>query len=130
MRFDPGYNRSGGEDTEFFWTLIDRGARVCWADEAVVTELVHVDRLRMRTLLWRQLVRAANYVRIERRHRPRRTALVRQSGRAVVRTGAGLAGLAAGLLRLDRGRMLRGAYDVCYGLGTAAGLLGLRPRLY
>lgn len=130
VRFDPGFNRTGGEDTEFFWSLIDRGARICWADEAVLTERVPGDRLRLRALLWRQSVRAANYVRVERRHRPVGTALVRQSGRAVARTGTGLAGLAAGLARLDRGRMLRGAYDVSYGLGTAAGMLGLRPRLY
>ena len=130
VRFDPAFNRSGGEDTEFFWTLIDRGARICWADDAVVTEQVDAERLRVRALLWRQTVRAANYVRIERRHRPATGALVRQAGRVVRRTLIGLAGLLVGAVRLDSGRMLRGAYDVSYGLGTAAGMLGVRLRAY
>ena len=130
VRFDPAFNRSGGEDTEFFWTLIDRGALVCWADDAVVTEQVHADRLRVRNLLWRQTVRAANFVRIERRHRPAPVAFARQGGRVVRRTLTGVAGLLAGALRLDRGRMLRGAYDVSYGFGTAGGILGIRLRAY
>lgn len=130
VRFDPAFNRSGGEDTEFFWTLLDRGARVCWADDAVVTEQVDADRLRVRTLLWRQTVRAANYVRIERRHRPAAAAFVRQGGRVVRRTLTGVGALLVGAVRLDSGRVLRGAYDVSYGLGTAVGMLGVRLRAY
>ena len=129
VRFDAEFDRSGGEDTDFFWALRDRGARIGWAADAVVTEAVHADRLQVRAVLRRQLVTAATYVRIERRHRPA-TVVLRQLARAGIRITRGLAQLVAGIVTAQRGRAVRGCYDLAYGAGTLAGLLGVRMRAY
>lgn len=40
LRFDPALGRSGGEDTRFFATAHDRGARIEYSEAALVTEIV------------------------------------------------------------------------------------------
>lgn len=52
-RYDPGFGRTGGEDTEFFWRLNQRGARMVWCDTALVYEEVTPDRMRVGWLLRR-----------------------------------------------------------------------------
>jgi succinoglycan biosynthesis protein ExoM len=54
LRFDETMRFSGGSDAEFFFRAAARGAVIRWVDEAVVTELVPMERL---TLAW-QLARA------------------------------------------------------------------------
>ena len=46
-RFDPAFGRSGGEDSELFGRMLRAGARFCWCDEAIVTELVPAARHRL-----------------------------------------------------------------------------------
>ena len=43
--FDPAYGRTGGEDTNFFYRLGQRGARMVWCDEALVDEAVPENRM-------------------------------------------------------------------------------------
>ena len=54
LEFDPALGRSGGEDTAFFDTLIGRGARICFAPEAAVSERVPPERARLGWLLRRR----------------------------------------------------------------------------
>lgn len=54
QRFDLALGRSGGEDTEFFDRLIARGARIAYAPDAVVSEVVPPDRARLDWLLRRR----------------------------------------------------------------------------
>jgi succinoglycan biosynthesis protein ExoM len=129
VRFDPQFDRSGGEDTDFFWTLREHGAGVGWAENAVVTEEVHADRLSVLGVLRRQLVTAATYVRIERRH-GRASVVLRQVARAAARLGRGLAGLVVAVLTLSRGRAVRACYDLAYAIGTLLGLARVRLRAY
>lgn len=51
--FDPDFGRTGGEDTLLFSKLLDAGARMTWCDEAIVTESVGPDRIRLTWLLRR-----------------------------------------------------------------------------
>lgn len=45
VQFDQAYGRTGGEDTNFFYRLGQRGARMVWCDEALVHEAVPEDRM-------------------------------------------------------------------------------------
>lgn len=45
LQFNPAYGRTGGEDTDFFYRLAQRGARMVWCDEALVTEGVAENRM-------------------------------------------------------------------------------------
>src|SRR5665811_127948 len=44
-RFDPAFGRTGGEDTDFFRRLTQMGARIVACREAVVDEVVPVERV-------------------------------------------------------------------------------------
>lgn len=45
LQFNPAYGRTGGEDTDFFYRLGQRGARMVWCDDAIVTEGVAENRM-------------------------------------------------------------------------------------
>lgn len=49
-RFDPGFGRSGGSDTELFGRLLRAGARFRWCDEARVSETIPPARHGLRWL--------------------------------------------------------------------------------
>jgi succinoglycan biosynthesis protein ExoM len=53
MRFDPALGRSGGEDTQFFYGLARRGARLAFRADAWTTEIVTPGRASLRWLLRR-----------------------------------------------------------------------------
>jgi succinoglycan biosynthesis protein ExoM len=53
LRFDPAFGRSGGEDTVYFNQLHRMGARIAYAEAAVVHEAVTPQRARLRWLLKR-----------------------------------------------------------------------------
>jgi succinoglycan biosynthesis protein ExoM len=53
VRFDPGFGRTGGEDTELFSRLHRAGAKLVWCDEAVVHEPVALERANLGYLVTR-----------------------------------------------------------------------------
>jgi succinoglycan biosynthesis protein ExoM len=53
--FDPRYGLTGGEDGDLLLRLANSGARLVWADEAIIYEPVETSRLRLRWLLLRAL---------------------------------------------------------------------------
>ena len=53
LAFDPVFGLSGGEDTHFTGALTAGGGRIVWCAEAVVSDVVPVDRLSRRYLLAR-----------------------------------------------------------------------------
>jgi succinoglycan biosynthesis protein ExoM len=83
-RFDPAFGRSGGEDSELFGRMLRAGARFCWCDEAIVTELVPAARYRLGWLGRRAFRGGVVHTRIERRRLGRGPALVRGGSRALV----------------------------------------------
>jgi succinoglycan biosynthesis protein ExoM len=61
--FDPDYGLTGGEDGKLLNLLANRGARLVWCDEAVVTESVEPARLTRRWLLMRAYRGGQDYAR-------------------------------------------------------------------
>jgi len=55
--FDPIYGRTGGEDTDFFRRMIEKGHTFIWCDEASVYETVTPERLKRVYFLKRALMR-------------------------------------------------------------------------
>jgi succinoglycan biosynthesis protein ExoM len=51
--FDPNYGLTGGGDTEFFYRLSRRGAKLIWCQDAIVYETVTDNRLTMGSILSR-----------------------------------------------------------------------------
>jgi glycosyltransferase involved in cell wall biosynthesis len=55
--FDPRFGRTGGEDVEFFKSIIQRGNILVWCQEASVKEIVPPERLKRSYFLRRALLR-------------------------------------------------------------------------
>lgn len=125
-RFDPELGRSGGEDTDFFSRLHAAGARFAAAPEAVVSEAVSRDRLRLNWLLRRAFRSGQTHAR-RYLHPPERRL-------AQALAALGKCGACACLTVINLGRpahwrraMVRGALH----LGVFARLAGVREgRLY
>lgn len=124
LRFSHRYARSGGSDTHFFTRARRMGARIVWADEAVVEEWNPPERQRLGWLVRRHyrigLVRAALDTELHLLDAPRRANAAIASLRMV-----------SGAFRL--GRNVRGPRHAqvdailwfASGVGRVAGLLGL-----
>jgi glycosyltransferase involved in cell wall biosynthesis len=60
--FDPAFNKKGGEDTDLGWRLLDRGASVAFAEDAVVLHDVTKGSFRAavrEASMWRDIPRVA-----------------------------------------------------------------------
>ncbi|HFB98035.1 MAG TPA: glycosyltransferase, partial [Bryobacterales bacterium] len=122
LRFDLRYDRKakgigGGEDAAMFWELLERGARIRYRPDMVVSHLVEPWRLRRRYFL--RLHAAAGYRYGRFRFEPRGRQMFGVPFWLPVRAamhGARAAGLAL------RGRpALREAMNACHALGIIAG---------
>jgi succinoglycan biosynthesis protein ExoM len=98
LRFDAGFGTSGGEDTLFTRSLSARGLSLVWCDEAVVTDVVPVDRATRSWVLRRAF----------------------SSGNSVSRVGLALAGSPVDRLRVRLGATGRGLPRLAGGLGRWA----------
>ncbi|SOD71572.1 GT2 family glycosyltransferase [Jatrophihabitans sp. GAS493] len=118
-RFDVDFSRSGGSDSEFFWRLRRKGGTIGWADDAVVSEEVPLERLTFRWVFKRG-VRGGNvFGRLMRR----------EHGRIYVFLhGAALAGFGALRVLLavvtGKGRRSKDFQWLTHGLGVAQAALG------
>ncbi len=103
-RFDPRFNATGGEDTNFFQTLAKQGARIAWADDAVVFEDVPAERMKLRWLLRRASSDAGRFT---------RSCMVLEAGwkTRLLRAAKAVGGLLTGALMLPLG-ILGGHYSV------------------
>jgi glycosyltransferase involved in cell wall biosynthesis len=128
LRFDERFSASGGSDTFFTRQLHQRGGRLVWCDEAVVTDVVPPSRLTREWVLRRAL-------RLGNSHS--RTAIALEDGalgrtrRRLVVTGEGLLRLAGGtarwlfgMLRGSIGDRARGHRMIMRGLGMTGGAWG------
>jgi succinoglycan biosynthesis protein ExoM len=66
-RFSTEFARTGGEDSLFFATTIQRGCKLVWCDEAVVQESVPAERMARAWVLHRAFMGGRTYVRLEAR---------------------------------------------------------------
>lgn len=62
--FDPAFGLATGEDQEMLMRLADKGAQICWCDEAMVDEPIEPKRLSLRWLLQRALSGGQHFARL------------------------------------------------------------------
>jgi GT2 family glycosyltransferase len=123
VRFDARFGTTGGEDVKFFRELAARGARIVWADDAVVTEFVPADRVSAEWLVQRmyRIGTVTSVLARDAHDGPVTTVL--QSAKAAVWTLIGLlhvvCSAAGGMAMRVRGRRC-----MAYGRGLLAGLAG------
>jgi GT2 family glycosyltransferase len=127
--FDPAFAIGGGGDTHFFRQAQAQGAKIVWADEAVVYERVPPSRATLRWLLARAYRGGTSFALSERRlHQTRSWMFWRMC------TGAlrGLQGVGLLLPSLFQGRagIVRALQTACVGAGLLTGTLGLSYREY
>jgi len=60
ITFDPRFGKTGGEDSDFFKRMMDRGKVFVWCDDAPVWELVPRERMEKAYFLKRALMRGFN----------------------------------------------------------------------
>jgi succinoglycan biosynthesis protein ExoM len=130
LRFDDRYGVTGGSDTLFTRAAAAAGARLVWCDEAVVTDVVPVDRLTRRWVL-RRAFRAGNtWTRTSLDLAPSRPATVavalKMAVLGAVRTAAGGVRWLAGIVSRSARHQARGARTAARGAGVLAGLVGGR----
>lgn len=66
--FDAVLAASGGEDSDFFWRCLQRGARFVWCDTAVVHETVPASRMQRAWFLERAYRGGRTYTYLRKRH--------------------------------------------------------------
>jgi succinoglycan biosynthesis protein ExoM len=128
LRFDLRFNRTGGEDQQFFGAAIRAGHRVVTACNAIVIETVPKSRTCLRYLLRRRFRMGGTLAmidRIEDRRRWRTRRLLKGLGRMALGAVQTLSVVTDGRVGFARGLM-----NVAWGAGAVAGLLGFAHREY
>ncbi len=127
--FDESFALTGGEDTHFFMRAREAGARIVWADRAVVEDAVPVARATARWILQRHFREGNSIVWCER-------AVLRQRGwvtlrvvKAFGRIGQGALMLPFGVLR-GRAGVVGALCRVSRGVGALSALWGVRYQEY
>lgn len=126
--FDEDFGLTGGSDTMFTHTLISRGARVVWCDEALAREPVPDRRRTRRWVLQRSLRKGNVWARVKMRlattrssrFRVRVDLTMRGGWRLITGLGRFLRGLATRSLQLQA----RGADQMATGTGVLLGVIG------
>jgi succinoglycan biosynthesis protein ExoM len=127
--FDPAFGLSGGEDSHFFMRALRAGARVVWADEAVVEEYVPLSRATAGWIL-RRAFRIGNAgVWCERSLAAHPLWFAPRLAIASARVLHGLALLLPGAFR-GRAGIVRALWKVSYGAGCLSAMVGVRYMEY
>lgn len=127
--FDARLGLTGGSDREYFMRLAHLGARMVWADEAVVYDHVPTARQRPGWLLQRSFRYGNNAALLQRLTEAPLRERVDLAMFSLVSLAGGSA-IALGRLAANRTRFLEGARVAARGLGGLAGLLGYQYREY
>lgn len=126
--FDARFGLTGGSDSHLFMRLRREGARIVSAGEAVTYEQIPASRARAGWVL-RRAFRVGNTAILCERGLASGGRPLRRLGRATLRLGLGVAMLPLALVG-GRGLAMEAAWNVVYGVGAYAGLLGYRYREY
>lgn len=124
--FDPRFGITGGSDSHLFMRLNHEGARIVYAGEAVAQETIPESRAHTGWVL-RRAFRVGNTAMLCERALPAGRPGLRLL-KASMRLGYGAATLP--LAVLGRARLMHSLWNVAYGFGAAAGLLGIRYQEY
>lgn len=121
--FDTRFGLTGGDDTHFFMRAFLEGARIVWADEAIVTETVPPSRVTPGWVTRRAFRNGSTLSLCLRYLRDSRWRRIRRLGRGALRIGQGLAALVTAPVR-GRVAAIRGVQHIAFGAGLIAGLFG------
>jgi hypothetical protein len=128
LRFDPRFDRTGGEDQRFFGRAIAAGHRVVTSEHAVVHEWIPASRTTLAYLLRRRFRMGTTLAMIDRieggKHR-----LARRALKGVGRIGLGLTQTAT-LLSQGPAGLAEALCTMAWGAGALAGLMGVTHREY
>jgi succinoglycan biosynthesis protein ExoM len=127
--FHPAFALGGGGDTHFFRRVHREGARIVWADAAVVHERVPASRATVGWVLRRAYRGGTSFALSERLLHPTRTWMLLRVGTGAGRALQGLMLLLPSLL-LGRAGIVRALRTACIGAGLLAGVLGMSYREY
>lgn len=128
LRFDPRFDRTGGEDQRFFGRAIAAGHRVVTAEKALVHEWIPANRTTLLYLLRRRFRMGTTLAMID-RIEGGKWRLVMRVLKGLARIGLGLAQTATVLSQGSAG--LAGALcTIAWGAGALAGVLGVTHREY
>jgi succinoglycan biosynthesis protein ExoM len=121
-RFHPLFNRSGGEDVEFFHQMLQSGCRMVAAAGAIAYEETPPDRMTLNWVLRRRWRTGETLGYVARRH----GGAGMRALKAVARGGRGIADAAIGAVT-SKSRAVRGLTDIAWALGTLNALISRRP---
>jgi len=133
LRFDERFNATGGEDTYFFKQLLEAGANIVWAEQAIVYSLVPRHRMTARWL-WRRWYRTGDIEAHLGKFLPstakgRFFNLARGTARILV-GGVRIVGTALFKTWRKPDAVVASFYTACRGAGLIASALGYRYREY
>ncbi len=136
LRFNEKMRFTGGSDNDYFYRAVERGARICWLNEALVHEMVPQIRMTLRWQLARSMRVASNTVSMH----MDRLGSVRAATKCVPKyVGRGLGALvllplaaAASAAAIPRGKRLLASSlsDLASAIGGLGAFFGLRPQPY
>ncbi|HEX6938026.1 MAG TPA: glycosyltransferase [Longimicrobiales bacterium] len=127
--FDERFGRTGGEDTHFSMRARRRGARMVWADRAVVEDAVPRGRATARWILQRHFRQGNAMVWCERAVLRDRSWVAVRIAKAVGRIGQGVLLLPLGVVR-GRAGVVAALCRVVRGVGALCALWGVRYEEY
>jgi succinoglycan biosynthesis protein ExoM len=128
LRFDPRFDRTGGEDQRFFGCAIKAGFRVVTAENALVYEWIPASRTTLRYLLRRRFRMGTTLAMIDR--------IEGGTGRFALRALKGIGRIGLGLAQtakvLSQGRsgLAASLCTMAWGAGALAGLIGVTHPEY
>lgn len=128
LRFDPRFDRTGGEDQHFFGRAIAAGHRIITAEKALVHEWIPASRTTLLYLLRRHFRMGTTLAAIDR--------IEGGTGRLAMRAIKGLGRIGLGLAQtttvLSRGLagLAAALCTIAWGAGALAGLFGVTQREY
>jgi succinoglycan biosynthesis protein ExoM len=128
FRFDERFALSGAEDTHLFMQIFEKGYKVVWAGNALVTEWLPESRTNPQWL-WKRAYRRGNSFAICELVQNR--SLKTRSGRIAkgfFRCGQGLVGTIISLGR--KSRLVQAVQTLCLGAGMVSGSLGVEYQEY
>jgi succinoglycan biosynthesis protein ExoM len=127
--FHPAFALGGGGDTHFFRQAQASGARIVWADGALVYERIPASRATLRWLLARAYRGGTSFALSDRLLHQQRTWMLLRVATGTLRGVQGL-GLLLPSLFLGRAKIVRALQTTCVGAGLVSGTVGLSYREY
>ncbi|KYC35901.1 glycosyl transferase family 2 [Scytonema hofmannii PCC 7110] len=127
--FDERFARSGGEDVHFFMRVYRAGYKIVWADEALVYEWIPESRMQVKWILERGFLGWSRHSFCERELYPSFFVLATRIVKGIGLMTQGICLIFPSLF-LGQHRLIKALLNIYRGVGTLAGLCGVRYEVY